>query len=242
MTAIASRRESAATKPRQGRPDERLHTLDALRGLAIAVMIVDHMCAFGLGVIRPDGVAGDAMEVTRLTLTRISLPAFMLASGYLLATRLPRARRRLEIALLGVVVSVALESVYIGLGTPDILMVWSLCMAGAAVIQRWPELVIALGFVQCTAWPIGGDWYGYQPGMVAGLLAVGVIVGREAHSVVLDQCDGLPRWVASVGRAPLRWYVGHLVVLIVAALIVDVLRTDPTQALMPITPMIGGQP
>ena len=55
--------------------------IDAIRGLAIALMILDH----SLFAIESIGVANNIVEYARLSITRFSMPLFMIASGFIWA-------------------------------------------------------------------------------------------------------------------------------------------------------------
>lgn len=177
------------------------------------VMIADHLLAFGLARLSFGGWA----EALRLTATRVSLPVFMLTSGLLLGAH-GRARyaRIAQVALLGLVVSIAVDSVFIGMGPPDILTVYAAVMLLWPVLVRCPVAVAALGVVQMATWPLYGHagWYGYEPGEIAALLAVGVLAARATSPDWISRWGG-PAWLAAIGRAPLAWYGGHIAVLVV---------------------------
>ena len=55
----------------------RILIIDAIRGLAIALMILDH----SFFAIESIGMANNIVEYSRLSITRFSMPLFMIASG-----------------------------------------------------------------------------------------------------------------------------------------------------------------
>lgn len=181
----------------------RIAAVDRARGLAVLLMLLDH--ALVLVQFRAHELVQWAYAL-RMTVTRASLPLFCLCTGVLLHFR-RSSRRLLDVALVALVLNVALDVVPIGIGSPEILGVWSLVMLGSVWLLRWPVPVVVLGVLQATIWQVG--WAGYEPGLVAAFVAVGVLAGRPA----LAWADALPAWVGAVGSRPLRWYVGHLVVL-----------------------------
>jgi hypothetical protein len=56
---------------------------------------------------------------------------------------------------------------------------------------------------------------GYPPAALLGLMALGAILGPVELWHLFDR---LPALFERIGRAPIRWYVGHLAALQVAAL------------------------
>lgn len=195
--------EGGATGARQGdgRAPTRLDGVDRLRGLAVLLMVADHVAL----------VAG-AGGAWRLTVTRAALPLFCVVAGSL--ARPGRPGRRL-----GVVAAAGLAATVLGaplgIGQPDVLFL----LAGVLVLVRWVgprpggpawAAVACLGVIQATTWPMA--WTGYEVGTVLALVLVGQVVARRD----LDQLGcRLPAVLAPVGRAPLWWYVGHLWVLLV---------------------------
>ena len=76
----AARRETPSSRTVKP-PRTRLHSLDALRGLAIVLMIVDHVCGILLSInIEFAGVR---------FWTRLSMPLFAVLMGYLFDTQRP---------------------------------------------------------------------------------------------------------------------------------------------------------
>lgn len=186
----------------RSRPDVRVVGLDRLRGLAVLLMVADHLWAVS-------GSQSALVVVGRLTVTRAALPLFAVAAAAGLAGGLGRRslwRPGGYVAAgvaLGVLVTPAL-----GLPRWDVLAVFGavLMIYRAAPEAAWP-LVGLVGLVQAVTWPVGD---GYQPGLLAGLVAVGLLAAGPA----VRFGELLPgRWLGVVGRHAAPVYVGHLLLL-----------------------------
>lgn len=195
MTATAVRRDTA---------------VDRLRGLAIALMVLDHtlLCAIGVWGVseRVEGIA----SLVRITLTRLALPLFMVLSGWLLARKDLALRRYFQVLAVGLASTAVAAAFALPIATPDVLIVWCVVMTGSALIRRFPVQAVAVGVVQSFTWP--WPWDGYQPGVVLALVAAGVLA-KHSNSRFYVIGDRLPRLLEVVGRHPLGWYFWHLVAL-----------------------------
>lgn len=179
--------------------------VDALRGAAILLMVLDHV----LHVVDPDSVLRTGSPVA---VTRLSLPLFMLAAA---AVWRPLTWRRYgRLTLVGMVESVLY--VVLGMGGPGIVaLVVGVLLLVDVVGVSW--LVGVLGLVQARYASIG--WFeGYQPGMVL----LWFVLGRLAWQAGAVSCPWWLRWpvLAWVGRHPIWWYVGHLLVLVAVVVVV----------------------
>lgn len=172
--------------------------LDALRGVAVVLMVVDHVVKV---------VAPDSLWWVTSTVTRLSLPMFMVTAGVLLARRSHGLRplRALDLFLAGSVVTVVFGA--IGFALPDILVVMLLTAPLWSWVRRSPVLAVIFGLIQLVNLPL--PWGGYQPGLVLALLGVGVL----ASGTWAQYGERLPVWCAAVGRRPLLFYVGHILLL-----------------------------
>ncbi len=177
-------------------PPGRITGLDALRGAAIALMMLDHVVA----------LAGGGPWWLRGVVTRFALPMFMFVAGYL--WRPGWRRRHAEI------VSAALATLplvwYLGIADLHILAVYALILPLLPISARWPWLAIAIGLIQAKDWPL--DYLGYEPGLVWALVAVGQLARHQRLAEIDWGQTGL-RPFAAIGRWPLSWYSGHLAVL-----------------------------
>lgn len=170
--------------------------LDGLRGFAIALMVLDHSAL----------VFGASWGV-REVLTRAALPLFMLLAGYLWR---PGLRcRHLDLVLAAAIATPFLSA--IGAADIEILPLLCVCLPLLHLSARWPVLMLSLALVQPSAWPV--PWSGYEPGFVLALLIAGQLMRRFSLDTGLLGVGSYLQGFAAVGRWPLTWYVGHLVVL-----------------------------
>lgn len=181
----------------------RSRALDALRGLAILCMVVDHVTLVTAGP-----------EWLRLTVGRVAMPLFFVLSGHL--------ARRLSWR----------HAVIFGIGLGMPLMVWWIdrpnvlvwYVVGSVVIVvtarwRWAPWVVIVGAlgVYANRHLSGPELaFSYEPGALVGLMCLGQVMPREAFAFA----DRWPRWLAAVGRFPLSIYVGHLWLIAVVCAVV----------------------
>jgi hypothetical protein len=201
--------------------NQRDTTLDRLRGLAIFLMILDHALVIFLSCYGWQ----DWAYQTRRTVTRLSMPLFMLVSGLLVARKgRPSIRRLPPIFFIGLVFTEVVVNIpQLGFGAPDILLLWLLCLTLYPLWIRWPVEMAVIGILQIVNWPITIDWWrNYQPGEVLAFLALGALLARRENSLLLRTGAHLPRWLAFIGRRPLVWYTAHLTALLVlGAILLD---------------------
>lgn len=174
----------------------RLPELDRLRGLAILLMVGDHVSATLLD-----------LALYRVTLGRLAMPLFFVVAGHLAGSRLGR-RHVLALGL-----GLALPAIVPFIDSPNVLVWWVL---GSVVlygfdrlnVPSWGFIVLALT-LGANGWAIHPGALSYDPAMLLGLMALGRGLAAESFGF---GCR-LPEWVGALGRRPLSWYVGHLLVL-----------------------------
>lgn len=168
--------------------------IDALRGAAIGLMVLDHL----LVQVAPT-------SVVRVTVTRLSLPLFMFAAAAVWRRR-PGARRLVQLG--AAAVCEALLFVPLGMRQPGIVAVFlGLTVAGVfTAAGARPLLWGTLGLVQALYVPV--PWDGYQPGLLVAWWCLGRLGAQEARPI-----GERVSLLAPIGRRPLLWYVGHLVVI-----------------------------
>lgn len=194
---MAVKRSAATATPgasaRMGQA-ARSYSLDAFRGLAILAMVVDHLT-----------VVFSGPHVLRLTVGRLAVPAFFILAGHL-AGRL--RWRHAWVAGVGLVLPLLVPWI----DSPNVLLYWALGSC-ALVVLRWAEIpswvlcVVALTLA-ANSWGVSPG-NGYEWSALLGLMGLGAVVPRTAFAFA----GRAPGWVAAVGRRPLTWYVGHLLVL-----------------------------
>lgn len=193
----------------------RLRTLDALRGFAIVLMVVDHV------IVATQTVSSnpELLFEVRRSLTRLAMPLFMVVSGALWALHGAPSRRRLtQVFVAAVAVNVSLAVTWPEVGLPEILAVWVGCALAAKLFLEAPVEVAVLGLLFAWHYPL--DWDGFQPGFVAAFVALGVLWARTGRTGFADPLAAhLPELFAAAGRRPLSIYVGHLVVLVSAVVV-----------------------
>lgn len=180
--------------------------LDKVRGLAVLLMFLDHT----LSVL-------EGGMIWRLTLTRASLPLFMLVSGYLLAYRNPSFRRYAQL-LAASAVSLILVQQIPGKASADVLAMISVAVSCWPIARRWPIATMAIA--STIGYTFAGLGDGYQPGYLLSLMCAGAMLRRASWATRdLDLghrfADTLPSFLIYLGRWPLTWYLVHLLGLIV---------------------------
>ena len=193
----------------------RIFIIDAIRGLAIALMILDH----SLFAIESIGVANNVVEYSRLSITRFSMPLFMIASGMIWVLYGLRIKRWIQVFILSILINIAIKVLWPDFNNPEILFVWTIIAIGYRLIVRFPITVMIVGYTQFIFWPV--PWSGYQPGELAIFLGVGVLIARAPLDKTWKRIrfEKLLSKLAFLGRYPLSIYSSHLIFisLIVAA-------------------------
>ena len=206
MSAPADRRSGAASGNRVSGSAGRIAWVDGLRGLSITAMIISHI---GL-------TTGITPAWVHLVALRPFAPMFLFLAGYLWR---PGWRRR-HWQLLGTATAAQLLAWDLGFTTPNIVVLIVVAVGALHLAHRWPFLVVMLSVNQLVFWPLPDWWSGYPLGFVVLCAMAGQLV---AHRIAfmdgsLIKAGTLAHRVGlgAVGRAPVRWYLGHLALLVVA--------------------------
>jgi len=187
----------------------RIFIIDAIRGLAIALMVLDH----SLFAIETIGIANVVVEYSRLSITRFSMPLFMIASGIIWALYGLRIRRWFQVFVLAILINLVTRFLWADFNYPEILLVWTMLAIASRLIVRFPITVMIIGYTQFIFWPV--PWSGYQPGELAIFLGVGVLVARAPLEKAWKHMrfKSLISALSFLGRYPLSIYSGHLILL-----------------------------
>ena len=173
-------------------------SLDRLRGLAIACMVLDHLC-----------LIFHTCYWLRLTAGRVAMPLFFLVSGHLV--------RRLGwrhgwVLLLGLLVPFVVPWI----DSPNVL-VWYVVGAVWIVAARYAGIWLWLPSLVGLAWAANfGVWSPLHvgPDSFDGLMLIGIMgMGAALETDAFDWGLRLPRFFERIGRYPLSVYVGHLLIL-----------------------------
>lgn len=163
--------------------------VDRVRGLAIVLMLADHL-AYLVGPVE-----------VRLTVGRLAMPLFFLLAGPLV--------HRLTVRQ-GVALGLGLALTYLApwAGHPNVLVLY---VAGAAAVVAWqwialPDwlvVVVALAFLANGVHGAGSfDWIA-----VLGIMLLGRVIGLGWADRFGSR---LPAVLGSVGQRPLTWYVANV--------------------------------
>lgn len=177
--------------------DRRDAGLDRLRGLAIVVMILDHLLI----------VTGHETSPLRYTVTRAAMPLFFVLSGHLVRRV---NERHLMVAALGVTLPLLVPFI----DRPNVLLWYAACCPAVLLARRaGPGALAVLVLVPLTLAANGYHLWtatsSYDPVGLLGLMALGALLPRDAARFARR----LPAWLGAAGRFPLTVYVMHLLIL-----------------------------
>lgn len=186
--------------------------LDFFRGIAISLMIIDHILVFFASI----KFANDFFEIIRETLTRYSMPLFMIISGFLLAKYGISIKRWLQVFITSIVLNVIIYFYWTDFNFPEILLIWSLLTIFTKLIIKFPIFILISGLIQYQYFPV--NYEAYQPGIILLFLSIGVISSnRILHGDLLDKVIkyNIFRPLIFIGRYPLSIYFSHILILII---------------------------
>ena len=162
--------------------------IDKLRGLAIILMILDHVVFVTNGPF-----------VIRETITRAAMPIFFLVSGHLVKQV---SFRLVTIGTIGI----ALPTVVTFLDNPNVLVWYALFAPVIVVLKLRPNyLPVALGIILSLAANnhIGIVANSYPPMFLLALMILGAIIPRKRFVTF----ERLPNVFTFIGKFPLTIYV-----------------------------------
>ena len=175
----------------------RNRSLDVLRGLAIVLMVLDHVCF---------QIHTPWAWVLRTTVCRAALPLFMLVAGCVWVTiRTPDWRSLLRLLAAAGAASALCQ--YLHMPSHEILAAFFVVACSARMVVASPVFCACFGLVASVEWPIAG--WAYQPGLVLAYLSIGVL---GWFSVLQFRLRCRPLEV--LGRWPLTCYLGHLALIL----------------------------
>lgn len=195
MTVVGLLRSPSPNKASAGRA--RAYALDAVRGLACWVMLADHLALF-LGA-----------DAVRSTVGRLAMPLFFVVAGHL--------SRRLSSRLVLVAGwGLCLPTFAPWIDSPNVLVLLATGAFLLSACRRWSVhpgwlAAVCLGLLANGAGPLAVG--SYPPAALVGLMALGAMLHRDAFA----WGERLPGWVAWLGRWPLSFYVGHVLLLTAVA-------------------------
>lgn len=166
----------------------RVVRLDELRGLAVLLMLLDHVLAMGLSHWHWPG----EFQWIRQTITRAALPLFMMVAGYLWQVRCGPSWRSVRASWEGAVMSFP-ACLAVGFGVPDILGLYAAAATGGKLLKRWPLLACVTGLLQALYLPLNlADGRSYEPGLVVAFCCLGTIWARLDRTPLPDLVRSAP--------------------------------------------------
>lgn len=180
------------------RPAARIGWIDGARGLSIAAMIISHI---GLW-------SGLTPGWFHLYVMRPVAPMFLLLLGALWRPGW-RTRHWHLVAAAGVA---SLLALVLDFAQPNIMPLIVVAVLALHVSSRLPVVALVLCIVQLAFWPVPDWWTGYPIGFVVAFATIGYLLPADRVLIAYGRV-GQRLGLAVVGRAPLRFYLGHLLIL-----------------------------
>lgn len=174
---------------------KRCTAIDNLRGLAIALMILDHLLIVFVNPSSP----------IRMTITRLAMPIFFVLAGHLCK------RLSWRLLLIGVV-GVLLPTYVSFIDNPNVLLWYALFAPAIVFLRKYPAALIGIVVFSLTAVAnyMQGSFAGtYYPPALFAFMALGAMMTR---SLVVDFARYIPK-IPFLGMYPLTIYVVHLLIL-----------------------------
>ena len=192
--------------------ENRNSNIDLIRGFAIILMILDHVLVAITSIMG----GNDYIYLIRTTLTRFSMPLFMIISGAVLILYGLKIRRWSSVLVTAVVLNIILFFLWNDFNSPEILLVWSLVVVSYKLFIRYPITSLILGFIQAQYFQITlYDYNGYQPGELIFFIVIGIFASNYISSLSFPILSKIYLYniTIAIGRKPLLIYFSHLVFL-----------------------------
>lgn len=185
--------------------------IDFYRGIAILLMILDH------SLLTWQSRYGDSylIEIIRSSLTRFSMPIFMILSGYLLSKNKLSIKRWSEVFIIAIFINSLTFIYWKEFNFPEILLLWCFISPFINFFSKMPIFFIILGFIQYEYFKI--DYYAYQPGILILFLLIGYNLNDNIfNSAILDKVLKFKALytIELIGRYPLIIYSTHIILLV----------------------------
>ena len=135
--------------------------IDLIRGFAILLMIFDH------ALLAYSSIYGnnEYIYLFRITLTRFSMPLFMIISGTVLFLFGLKVRRWLSVFMIALMINIITINLWEDFNSPEILLVWCFVVIFYKIYLKFPITTLILGYVQTQFFQITiYNYNGYQPG------------------------------------------------------------------------------
>ena len=118
--------------------------IDFIRGFAIILMIFDH------ALLAYSSIYGnnDYIYLIRVTLTRFSMPLFMIISGTVLFLYGLKIIRWLSVFIIALMINIITINLWEDFNSPEILLVWCFVVIFYKIYLKFPITTLILGYIQ----------------------------------------------------------------------------------------------
>ena len=187
-------------------------SIDLIRGLAIILMIFDH------ALLAYSSIYGsnEYIYLFRITLTRFSMPLFMIISGTVLFLFGLKIRRWLSVFIIALMINIITFNLWKDFNSPEILLVWCFVVIFYKIYLKFPIIVLVLGYIQTQFFQITlYNYNGYQPGDIIIFLVFGILASKYITSLTFPILSKLYifHFISFIGSKPLMIYFSHLLIL-----------------------------
>ena len=186
--------------------------IDFIRGFAIILMIFDH------ALLAYSSIYGnnDYIYLIRVTLTRFSMPLFMIISGTVLFLYGLKIIRWLSVFIIALMINIITINLWEDFNSPEILLVWCFVVIFYKIYLKFPITTLILGYIQTQFFQITlYNYNGYQPGDIIIFLVIGILASKYITSITYPVLSKLFifDFICLIGSKPLMIYSSHLVLM-----------------------------